>query len=134
MLARANLIALQKGQRRTNDADRPQQTPVQVEKLGHYIASTVPVALASPSCSSMFVARSPCGRLRHLDLLRRSAAAAVDRACAFAATSGISSLRFVRMYLQHHAIPLKLKTEHRIIPEIATYTTHFATITQGATP
>jgi hypothetical protein len=41
-------------------------------------------------------------------------------------------LRFVRMYLKHHATPLMLRAEHRIIPEIETYTTHFATLTQGA--
>ncbi len=132
---REHTIALQKGQRRTNDADRPQQTPVQVEKLAARIAG------AGPGCAGFaqllidvrgaIALRALYGML---DLLRRYEAAAVDRACAFAATSGISSLRFVRMYLQHHAIPLKLKTEHRIIPEIATYTTHFATITQGATP
>ncbi|MGB8965269.1 MAG: hypothetical protein WCB99_06485 [Candidatus Cybelea sp.] len=45
-----------------------------------------------------------------------------------------SSLRFVRIYLRHHATPLKLKAEHRIIPEITTYTAHFATVTQGAIP
>ena len=69
-----------------------------------------------------------------LDLLRRYEADAVDRACGFAASSGISSLRFVRTYLQHHATPLKLRTEHRIIPEIQTYAMHFTLLTQGATP
>ena len=67
-----------------------------------------------------------------LDLLRRYEAAAVDRACAFAASSGIASFKFLRTYLSHHATPLKLKNEHRIIPEIETYTDHFTTLTQGA--
>jgi len=67
-----------------------------------------------------------------LDLLRRYEAAAVDRACAFAASSGITSFKFVRTYLSHHATPLRLKSEHHIIPEIATYAKHFTTLTQGA--
>jgi len=69
-----------------------------------------------------------------LDLLRRYDATAVDCACAFALSSGISSFKFLRTYLSHHAAPLKLKNEHRIIPEITTYADHFATLTQGAPP
>jgi transposase len=132
---REHTIALQKGQRRTHDADRPQQTPIKVEKLAAKIAG------AGPGCAEFaqklidirgaIALRALYGML---DLLRRYEAADVDQACAFAVRSVISSLRFVRAYLQHHATPVKLKAEHRIIPEIATYTTHFATVTQGATP
>ncbi|MGH7837692.1 MAG: IS21-like element ISCARN65 family transposase, partial [Candidatus Binataceae bacterium] len=68
-----------------------------------------------------------------LDLLRRYEAVAVERACSFAASAHSSSLRFLRLYLTHHATPLKLKTEHRIIPEIQTYAAHFTTLTQGGT-
>jgi len=68
-----------------------------------------------------------------LDLLRRYEAAAVEQAFLFATNSGIANLHFVRTYLAHHATPTKLKTEHHIIPEIETYTTHFNTFTQGAT-
>lgn len=128
-------IALHRGQRRTSDAHRPKQTPIRVEKLAERIAG------AGPGCGGFarkLVEDRGAIALRALygmlDLLRRYEAAAVDAACAFATNSGISSLRFVRMYLMHHAKPLKLKAEHRIIPEIATYTTHFATVTQGATP
>jgi len=128
-------IAIRKGQRRTNDADRPKQTPPQVEKLAARIAR------AGPGCEAFArrlveergaVALRPLFGL--LDLLRRYEAAAVDSACLFAATSGLASLRFVRTYLAHHATPTKLQTQHRIIPEIETYTTHFVTLTQGATP
>jgi hypothetical protein len=132
---REHTIVLQKGQRRTHDADRPQQTPIKVEKLAAKIAG------AGPGCADFaqklidirgaIALRALYGML---DLLRRFDAADVDQACAFAVRSTISSLRFVRTYLQHHATPLKLKAEHRIIPEITTYTTHFATIAQGATP
>ena len=128
-------IATRKGQRRTSDADRPKQTPPQVENLVARIAG------AGPGCGAFArrlveergaeAARALFGML---DLLRRYEAAIVDRACAFAAASGIASLRFVRTYLAHHATPTKLKSEHRIIPEIETYTKHFATHTQGATP
>jgi len=131
---REHTIALQKGQRRTHEADRPQQTPIKVEKLAARIAG------AGPGCQAFaqrlidirgaIALRALYGML---DLLRRYDPAAVDQACAFAATSGICSLRFVRTYLAHHARPLKLKNKHRIIPEIQTYTMHFAALTQGAT-
>ena len=42
-----------------------------------------------------------------LDLLRRYEAEAVDRACAFASSSNITSFKFVRTYLSHHAAPLR---------------------------
>jgi transposase len=127
-------IALRRGQRRTNDAHRPKQTPVQVEQLVCKIAG------AGPGCGAFarkLVEDRGATALRALygmlDLLRRYEAAKVDAACAFAASSSISSIRFVRNYLQHHANPLKLKAEHRIIAQIETYTTHFATVTQGVT-
>jgi transposase len=121
-----------KGQRRIVDAYLPKQTPVQVEKLAARIAG------AGPGCAA-FAQRLVNDRgamaLRALygmfDLLRRYDAAAVDRACSFAASSGVASFKFVRKYLAHHATPLKLKNEHRIIPEIETYTKHFTTLTQG---
>ena len=128
-------IALHKGQRRTNEADRPKQTPPKVEKLAARIAG------AGPGCAAFarrLVDERGAIALRALfgmlDLLKRYEAADVERACSFAADSGISSLRFVHGYLARHATPLKLKTEHRIIPEIETYTTHFTTLTQGVTP
>jgi len=128
-------IALHKGQRRTADAHRPKQTPIRVEQLAARIAG------AGPGCEAFakkLVEDRGAIALRALygvlDLLRRYEAAAVDRACAFAVSSGISSLKFVRSYLSHHSTPLQLKSEHRIIPEIATYVTHFTTLTQGATP
>jgi transposase len=130
---REHTIALHKGHRRTHDADRPKQTPIKVEKLAARIAG------AGPGCKAFaqrlidirgaIALRALYGML---DLLRRYDAEAVDQACAFAATSGISSLRFVRTYLAHHATPLRLRTKHDIIPEIQTYAMHFATLTQGA--
>jgi transposase len=123
-------IALHKGQRRTADADRPRQTPIQVEKLAARIAG------AGSGCEAFahrLVEDRGAVALRALygmlDLLRRYDAADVDRACAFATSSAIASLRFVRTYLAHHAKPLKLKNEHRIIPTIEPYTTHFTTLT-----
>lgn len=122
-----------KGQRRIVDAYLPKQTPIKVEQLAARIAG------AGTGCGAFanrLVEERGAIALRALygmlDLLRRYDAAAVDRACAFAASSGISSLKFVRTYLSHHATPLKLKAEHHIIPAIETYTKHFATLTQGA--
>jgi transposase len=130
---REHPIALYKGQRRTNDADRPKQTPMKVQELADRIAG------AGPGCrtfAQQLIEERGAIALRALygmlDLLRRYEAAAVDDACAFATASGIGSFRFLRTYLSHHAKPLKLKSEHRIIPEIATYATHFTTLTQGA--
>lgn len=130
---REHPIALYRGQRRTHDADRPRQTPIRVEQLAARIGG------AGPGCrafADLLIEQRGAVALRALygilDLLRRYEAAAVDRACAFAASSSICSLRFVRTYLVHHATPLKLKTEHRIIPEIQTYAIHFSTLTQGA--
>ena len=122
---REHPIALHKGQRRTIDADRPKQTPVKVEQLAARIAG------AGPGCKAFankLVEERGAVALRALygmlDLLRRYEAAAVDGACAFAAASGIGSLRFVRTYLSHHATPLRLKSEHRIIEPIETYAMH----------
>jgi hypothetical protein len=129
---REHTVALHKGQRRTVEADRPKQTPVKVERLAARVAG------AGPGCAAFaqrLIEERGATALRALygmlDLLRRYGATAVDQACAFAATSGIASLRFVRTYLAHHATPTKLQNEHRIIPEIQTYITHFTTHTQG---
>lgn len=131
---REHTVALHRGQRRTHDADRPKQTPVRVEKLAERIAGAGAgcrdFAQKLVDARGIIAMRALYGML---DLLRRYEAEAVDHACAFAVTSGISSLRFVRTYLAHHATPLKLKSEHEIIPEIETYTMHFAALTQGAT-
>ena len=122
-----------KGQRRIVDAYLPKQTPVKVEQLAARIAG------AGPGCEAFaqrLVEERGAIALRALygmlDLLRRYEAAAVDQACAFAAASDIASFKFLRTYLSHHATPLKLKSEHRIIPEIETYAMHFTTLTQGA--
>jgi transposase len=122
-----------KGQRRIIDAYLPKQTPVKVEQLAARIAG------AGPGCAAFaqkLVEERGALALRALygmlDLLRRYEAAAVDQACAFAAASGIASFKFLRTYLSHHATPLKLKSEHRIIPKIETYALHFTTLTQGA--
>ena len=132
---REHATAGRKGQRRVVDADRPKQTPPQVEKLAARIAG------AGPGCAAfaeMLVAERGAEALRPLfgllDLLRRYEATTVEHACMFAAAAGSSSLRFVRTYLTHHATPTRLKAEHPIIPQIETYITHFATLTQGETP
>ncbi|MCA1554131.1 MAG: IS21 family transposase [Chloroflexi bacterium] len=128
---REHIIALCKGQRRTLDVDRPAQTPPAVEKLAARIA------LVGPACAEFaraivaergaLAARSLFGML---DLLRRYDRDAVESACSLAVEANTSRLRFVRLYLAQQR-PTLLKTQHEIIPEIATYTTHFMTLTQG---
>ncbi|TAM58172.1 IS21 family transposase [bacterium] len=132
--AREHPIALHRGQRRTADADRPRQTPPSADRLAARIA------LVGPNCGTFaqrLLQERGATALRALfgmlDLLRRYDPAAVERACSFAAALGTASLRFVRSYLAHHATPAALKSEHHIIPEIQTYTTHFSTLTQGVT-
>lgn len=130
---REHPIALYKGQRRMHDADRPKQTPVKVEQLAARVAGA---GLGCKAFADRLVGDRGAIALRPLygmlDLLRRYAAADVDRACAFAASAGIGSLKFVRNYLSHHATPLRLRSEHHIIPAIETYAKHFTTLTQGA--
>jgi transposase len=129
---REHPIALHKGQRRTAEVDRPKQTPVKVERLAARIAGMGPGCAAF---AQLLVEERGAIALRALygmlDLLRRYGAMSVDQACAFATTSRITSLRFLRTYLAHHAKPTKLSSEHRIIPEMQTYITHFTTLTQG---
>ena len=129
---REHPIALHRGQRRTHEADRPKQTPMKVEQLAARIGG------AGPGCKAFAKklvedrgAIASGALYGMLDLLRRYEAAAVDSACALP-ISGISSFKFLRTYLAHHAAPLRLKNDHRIIPEIATYANHFTTLTQGA--
>ncbi len=127
-------MATRKGQRRTNEADRPKQTPPQINNL---VARIAGVGTGCATLAHKLLDERGSESMRALfgilDLLRRYDAQAVDSACSFATTSGVASLRFVRTYLAHHATPTKLKSEHRIIPGIETYTTHFTTLTQGVT-
>ena len=130
---REHTIALHKGYRRTHDADRPKQTPIKVEKLAARIAGAGPGCKAFAQKLIDDSRRDRAARaLRNARFVRRYEAEAVDQACAFAATSGISSLRFVRTYLPTTQPHCGSKTKHDIIPEIQTYATHFATLTQGA--
>jgi transposase len=132
---REHVIAIARGQRRTLDADRPKQTPPQVEKLVARIAG------AGSACGTFartlvdqrgaLAARSLFGML---DLLRRYDADAVERACVLAAAANAWRLRFLRLYLAQHQPPATLQAQHPIIPEIETYMLHFTTHTQGATP
>lgn len=131
---REHPVALHKGMRRTNDADRPKQTPVQVERLVERISG------AGPGCAAFsrrLIEDRGATALRALygmlDLLRRYDADTVDTACEFAIRSNISSFRFIRSYLAHHSVPVKLRNEHRLIAEIDNYAAHFAALKQGTT-
>ena len=132
---REHPIALQRGQRRTIDSDRPKQTPVQVETLAQRIGG------AGPGCagfSRALVDDRGALALRALygvlDLLRRYNAADVDRACAFAISTSSKSLHFVRAYLAHHATATTMRNQHRVIPDAHTYSKHFQAIAEGTLP
>jgi transposase len=121
-----------KGQRRIVDAYLPKQTPAKVEQLAARIAGA---GTGCEAFANRLVEERGALAMRALygmlDLLRRYDAAAVDHACAFAVSSGVTSFKFLRTYLTHHAMPLRLKNEHHIIPAIETYAKHFTTLTEG---
>jgi transposase len=129
---RQHTIALTKGSRRTADADRPKQTPPQVEKLVARVAQFGPAcgafARALESEQGALCTRTLFGLL---DLIRRYDVESVERACALAATARSRRLRFLRAYLEAHAKPIPLADRHRIIAPIDTYAIHFKTLTQG---
>jgi len=123
-----------KGSRRTNNEDRPKQTPRAVNDLVDGIA------VSGPSCAAFartlvaengaIAARSLYGLLNYI---RRYGAAEVERVCGMAVRVSAYRLRFVRRMLeQSNAVaPQALTTEHPIIEAIATYSTHFQTATHG---
>jgi hypothetical protein len=128
---REHPVALTKGSRRTVDADRPKQTPPQVERL------VAKIAAAGPSCGAFARANEVergAEALRTLfgllDLLRKHPVNDVESACALALSAGTARLRFVRTFLTA-VTPPTLTDEHRLIAPISTYTDHVHTLTQG---
>jgi len=126
-----------KGSRRTNDDDRPKQTPRAVHDLVNGIA------VSGPSCAAFartlveengaIAARSLYGLL---SCIRKYGAAEVERACGIAVRVGAFRLRFVlRMLSLNVAAPSQeLTDKHPLIEAIATYRSHFTSITQGELP
>jgi transposase len=131
---REHPVALTKGSRRTVDADRPKQTPPQVQRL------VAKIAAAGPSCGAFAKANEVergADAMRTLfgllDLLRKHPVNDVESACALALSAGTTRLRFVRTFLTA-VTPPQLTDEHRLIAPIKTYTTHFETLMQGELP
>ena len=126
-------IATHKGSGARTTPIGPNKRRLKVENLAARIAG------AGPGCGAFarrLVEERGAVALRALfgmlDLLRRYEAAAVDT------RARSPRRRALRAAFRAHVsgpsrTPTKLKTEHRIIPEIETYTTHFTTLTQGAT-
>ena len=126
-----------KGSRRANDDDRPKQTPRAVHDLVNGIA------VSGPSCAAFartlveengaIAARSLYGLL---SCIRKYGAAEVERACGIAVRVGAFRLRFVlRMLSLNVAAPSQeLTDKHPLIEAIATYRSHFTSITQGELP
>ena len=131
---REHAVALTKGSRRTVDADRPKQTPPQVQRL------VAKIAAAGPSCGAFAKANEVergADAMRTLfgllDLLRKHPVNDVESACALALSAGTTRLRFVRTFLTA-VTPPQLTDDHRLIAPIDTYTTHFETLIQGELP
>jgi transposase len=121
-----------KGQRRTVDADRPKQTPPKLEQLVERIAKSGPscgaFARAALAERGVLAVRTLFGVLY---LLRRYDRQEVERACELATTAGAWRLRFLRAYLERHAVPQPLQTQHPLIPGFERYVDHFNTLTNG---
>ena len=121
-----------KGSRRTNDDDRPKQTPRAILDLVESIARS------GPSCATFaqtlveqngaLAARSLYGLL---SFIKQYGAAEVERVCGIAVRMGAFRLRFVRRLLSSDSAPQPLTDKHPLIEAIATYGSHFQTITQG---
>jgi transposase len=123
-----------KGSRRTNDSDRPKQTP----RIVHELVDAV--AAAGPSCATFartLVAENGVMAVRGLygllNYIRKHGAAEVERVCAIAIRIGAFRLRFVRRLLvinSDAAKPQELTDEHPLIEAIATYRDHFTSVTK----
>jgi len=124
--------ATHKGSRRTNDEDRPKQTPRAVLDLVQSIAHS------GPSCATFaqtlvaengaLAARSLYGLLSYI---KQYGAAEVERVCGIAVRMGAFRLRFVRRLISSASASQPLTDKHPLIEAIATYGSHFHTITQG---
>jgi transposase len=128
-------VTTERGRRRTVESDLPKQTPPQVHRLVAHVAA------AGPFCRDFaraMEAERGAQALRPLfglcDLLKRHGPERVERACALALSAGTLRLRFLRRALAIENVPLPLLQHHDVIESISTYRTHFATLTQGASP
>lgn len=121
-----------KGSRRTNDADRPKQTPRIVHELVEGIGG------AGPACGAFartLVTENGAMAIRSLygllSYIKKHGAAEVERVCSIAVRVGAFRLRFVRRLLAlNTAPPQELTDEHPLIEAIATYRDHFTAITK----
>ncbi len=124
----------QRGQRRTNEADRPKQTPPTIEHLVEKIARHGPACgVFARSAVDEYGATAARMLFGVLDLVRRYGPQSVERACEVAAQARSLRYRFLRTYLQHHAATQPLIARHKVVAEIDTYTKHLNTLMQGET-
>ena len=124
-----------KGQRRTLDADRPEQTPPKIEFIAQKLAKVGPAcgafARAALTERGSFAVRTLLGVL---NLLRHYEVTEIERACELAATAQSWRLRFLRAYLDRNATPKKLTNDHPVIPGLERYVTHFSIMSKGDSP
>jgi hypothetical protein len=78
--------------------------------------------------SGALAARSLYGLL---SCIKQHGAETVEHACGIAVRMGAFRLRFVRVLLSRKVTSQPLIDEHPLIEAIATYSSHFHTLTQG---
>jgi transposase len=120
-----------KGQRRIIEAYLPKQTPPRVldlvARIAHFGPSCAIFARAVENERGVLAMRTLFGVI---NLALSHGPQALERACTFAVAAGAWRLRFLRTYLAHHPTE-PLTSHHNIIPNIDTYSQHFAFLTQG---
>lgn len=129
---REHSIALERGARRTSDEDRPKQTPRAVHTLVESIGCS------GPSCATFartLVEKDGALAARRLygllSLIKKHGADEIERVCGIAVSAGAFHFRLVRRLLSSESARKPLIEKHPLIEEVATYQSHFRTITQG---
>lgn len=129
---REHPVTTRKGSRCTNDEDRPKQTPRAIHDLVGSIARSGPASATFARTlvdeNGALAARSLYGLLSYI---KQHGGDEVERVCGIAVRMGAFRLRFVRRLLSSKPAPQPLTDKHPLIEAIATYGTHFHTITQG---
>lgn len=122
----------QRGKRRTNEADRPKQTPPKIDHLVERLARHGPACgVFARSAVDEHGATAARMLFGVLDLVRRYGPRSVEHACEVAAHANSLRYRFLRTYLAHHASTQPLIARHNVVAEIDTYTNHLSAIMQG---
>jgi hypothetical protein len=123
---------VQRGQRQTQQDDRPKQTPPKIANLivraEQFGTSCGLFAREMEKQRGEFADRSLFGLL---ELTRRYSDDSIEKACTLAIESEITKLRFLRTNLKLHGTELALTQKHSAIADISTYEKHFSSQING---